>query len=120
MRLCPFSRSAYQWVFFLPGAVKVVLFDVGLGDGVLAQWLQLGSARVLFVPPDDVELGLDLDWKVMRVVLRRRLVGLKGKKKKKKKKVREVIRPICSRQAVSGRLADVMNYRQANGNFRRS
>lgn len=69
--------TAYHGVFLLPGAVKVVLFDVGLGDGVLAQRLQLGSARVLFMPPDDVELRLDLDRKVVRVVLGDGLVGLK-------------------------------------------
>lgn len=69
--------TAYQWVLLLPGAVKVVLFDVGLGDGVLAQRLQLGSARVLFMPPDNVELRLNLDWKVVRMVLRHGLVGLK-------------------------------------------
>lgn len=71
--------TAYQGVFLLSRAVKVVLFDVGLGNGVLAQWLQLGSARVLFMHPDDVELRLDLDRKVVRVVLGYGLVGLKIK-----------------------------------------
>lgn len=71
--------TAYQRVFLLARAVKVVLFDVGLGDGVLAQRLQLGSARVLFMPPDNVELRLDLDWKVVRMVLRHGLVRLKIK-----------------------------------------
>lgn len=56
--------------------MKVVLLDVGLGDGVLAQRLQLRSARVLFMSPDDVELRLDLDWKVVRMVFRHGLVGL--------------------------------------------
>lgn len=71
--------TAYQRVFLLSGAVKVVLFDVGLGNGVLAQRLQLGSARVLFMHPDDVELRFDLDRKVVRVVLGNGLVGLKIK-----------------------------------------
>lgn len=34
--MCVASVTAYQRVFLLAGAVKVVLLDVGLDDGVLA------------------------------------------------------------------------------------
>lgn len=76
MLICPVP---YHRIVLFPGAVKVILFNISLGDNVLSQRLQLGPARVLLVSTTDFKLRLDLHRKVVRMVLGHGLVDLKIK-----------------------------------------